>query len=235
MFPKTETSSLSRRPFLVARKCRSSHISLVNEPADSTTCVPQHHEVRRLHPQQFIRHVMLSNGTTMFHEIFESVTKELTALFSIHDEDQGGCSTTVNVVGVDWRIHLVFPQHAPSEFGFFSFVSWAKLSPARSPFSFCIQTLTLRCLPCVMYHRVQKNTYMLVQKTATLRAFRIIQTRLAASVVVMEVQKLVWEIRDFEVPNKDVPIAHRDPEKPWSCRPEGVGVSNVSQVLCKWL
>ena len=44
--------------------------------------------------------------------------------------------------------------------------------------------------------RIKRNHKPLAcwaRKTATFRAFRIIQTRLAASVVIMEVQKLVWE------------------------------------------
>ena len=38
------------------------------------------------------------------------MTKGQTELL-LHDEDQSGCSTRANVVGMDWRIHPVFPQH----------------------------------------------------------------------------------------------------------------------------
>ena len=36
--------------------------------------------------------VVLSSGTTMFPEIVERITNELTALASINDENQGDCS-----------------------------------------------------------------------------------------------------------------------------------------------
>merc|ERR1712136_699651 len=34
---------------------------------------------------------------------------------SIHDEDQGGCTTREEVLGMDWRVYLVFPQHIPAD------------------------------------------------------------------------------------------------------------------------
>ena len=36
---------------------------------------PEQHRVRRLHPQRNVRHVVLSNGTTMFQGIFRSMTR----------------------------------------------------------------------------------------------------------------------------------------------------------------
>ena len=37
---------------------------------------------------------------------------------SIHDEFHGGCSTRVKLLGMDWRIHLIFPQYIPASIVF---------------------------------------------------------------------------------------------------------------------
>ena len=97
-FSQTETSSLSRRTFLVARKCVSSLQSF------------------------FYANVVPLGGRPC------STKGPVSACFGNwwrwHDDDWGGCSTRVNVVGMDWRIHIVFSQL----------------------FSLSIQTLTLRRL-----------------------------------------------------------------------------------------
>ena len=59
--------------------------------------------------------VVLSGGTTMFQEIGVCITKATDGVGSTHDEDQGGCSARVKVLGTDWRVHLVFPQHIPAD------------------------------------------------------------------------------------------------------------------------
>ena len=66
---------------------------------------------------------------------------------SIHDEVHGGCFTRVKVLGMDWRIHSVVPQHIPACFVFFLF-RWRSsfASPASLLLSLCIQT-------CVSLHR----------------------------------------------------------------------------------
>ena len=74
--------------------------------------------------------VVSSGGTAMFQ-----VTGEhdcgTDGVGYIHDEDHGGCSTRVNVIGVAWRIHLVFSQHIPKGFVFFFSCLVGEVSPAR--------------------------------------------------------------------------------------------------------
>ena len=58
---------------------------------------------------------LLSGGTTMFLGIGERMDERIDGVGSIHDEDQGGCSTREKVLGMDWRIDLVFPRHVPAD------------------------------------------------------------------------------------------------------------------------
>ena len=61
---------------------------------------------------------------------------------SIHDQGQSGCSTRAKVLGVDWRIHPVFPQRIPASFVFTCLVADAHSRRQRARCSaFCIQTL----------------------------------------------------------------------------------------------
>ena len=45
------------------------------------------------------------------------MTKELdgVGVVSIHDEDQGGCSTREKFLGVDLRVYFVFPRHITAD------------------------------------------------------------------------------------------------------------------------
>ena len=103
-----------------------------------------------------IRKVVRECRVVTWHKLFAMYCgahdEGIDRVSAIHDEIHGGCSTTVKVLGMDWRIHLVFPQHAHR-------FPWAKLSPARLLFSLCMQTLTLRCVPFFLYHRVQKKSF----------------------------------------------------------------------------
>jgi len=45
---------------------------------------------------------------------------------SVHDEIHCGCSTRVKVLGMDWRIHLVFPQYIPASIVFVFLVFFFK-------------------------------------------------------------------------------------------------------------
>ena len=47
-------------------------------PTESTTLFPDLHAVRRWHPQEFVRRVVLSGGTTILQGIGEHMTNELT-------------------------------------------------------------------------------------------------------------------------------------------------------------
>ena len=58
---------------------------------------------------------LLSGGTTMFLGIGERLDERIDGVGSIHDEDQGGCSTREKVLRMDWRIDLVFPRHVPAD------------------------------------------------------------------------------------------------------------------------
>ena len=54
---------------------------------------------------------VLSSGMTMFQWIFEHMTKELTALAPSTMKLICGWSTRVEILGMDLRIHRVFPQY----------------------------------------------------------------------------------------------------------------------------
>ena len=123
----TETSSLSTLNGSTASRDCSSQVSSAKKPADSTTLLSITTRCATLTsaktctPCRAVR--WQEHGP---YVIIERMTKGQTAL--LHYADQGGATTRVNVVGVDWRIHLVSPQHA--RWSFF-FLLWSRRRSCR--------------------------------------------------------------------------------------------------------
>ena len=69
------------------------------------------------------------------------MTKELdgVGVVSIHDEDQGGCSTKEKFLGTDLRVYFVFPRHIPADVD----LEGECTDLARSSFLGCASELTI--------------------------------------------------------------------------------------------
>ena len=70
--------------------------------------------MRRLHPQNFVRHVVLSSGTTMFQEIGERMTKvpygleDLSCLSPYFQQMKGECDESVPPSSTDVRMNVLY-------------------------------------------------------------------------------------------------------------------------------
>ena len=89
--------------------------------------------------------------------IIECMTKERRRCF-IHVQDQGGCSTRVNVVGMDWRIRLVFLHH----------VQW----------SFFLSRTSCMAISTRVPQKKRRNARQLVQKELAIMKYEISTLRI---------------------------------------------------------
>ena len=113
---QTETSSLSAPNVSVARKCCSRQLSFGKEASGIHDTSFQSNmkcdvDIRK----DLYANVVLSGGTTMFQGIGERMTKELAALAPSTMKIKVVAPPEREVLGMDWRVYLVFPQHIPAD------------------------------------------------------------------------------------------------------------------------
>ena len=164
---QTETSALSVLNVSVASKCCSSQVSLARKPAEPGHFFPRHHDVRRL----ISARICTPCRDVIWHDHVPrdcgAHDEGIDRVGSVHDEIHGGCSTRVNVLGVDPP--CFFCQHIPASIVFVVpvfFKSAMKLvvePPMTVGSSFISASVTVAdispctCLTSPFSHRVKKS------------------------------------------------------------------------------
>ena len=91
---------------------------------------------RRWSPQEFVRQCRAVRRHSCSKGLVWAHDERIDRVGSIHDAIHSGCSTRVNVLGMDWRIHLVFPPLFSAQMDLAGLVRW--IWPLRVHSWFCV-------------------------------------------------------------------------------------------------